>query len=81
MARLLDRELLLGAEAAPFRADDSRAASPGEFRCAVLTTGIDDQNLVAEGEARQAVRKLTGGVLGDQYGGEELAIVRGHGQL
>jgi hypothetical protein len=81
VACLFDRELLLRAEAAPFRTNDAGTGLLGEFHRAVVAAGVDDQDLVAERQAPQAVRQLARSVLGNQHGRKGLAIVGSHGQL
>src|SRR5438046_1328434 len=68
--RLVDRVLLLLAEAEPFLLHEARAVAPRDFRGAVAASGIDDHDLVGEGEALEAGREDRRGVASDQDGRE-----------
>ena len=70
LRRLLDRELLLPAEAQPFLVQHARAVAFGERRGAVGAAGVDDQDFIGEGDAGEAFGELRGGVVRDQDNGE-----------
>lgn len=66
MARLLDRKLLLPAEAKPFLLQDARSFAPRELHRAVARMRVDDHDFVDEGEAIQAGLENRGGVARDE---------------
>jgi hypothetical protein len=70
MGCLFHGKLFLRAEAAPVSFDDARTLLPGQRYRVVITAGIDDEDLVAEGERRQAGRQLLFGIPGDEDGGK-----------
>src|SRR5512134_2988639 len=70
VARLLDRELLLAAEAEPFLLHYARALALRELRSAIARRRIDDHDLVDEREAVEAWLEDRGGVARDEDGRE-----------
>jgi hypothetical protein len=62
LAAWVHGELLLRPEAAPFALDHAGAVLRRERLGAVRAAGIDDDDLVAESQAFQALRQLPGGV-------------------
>src|SRR5688572_6376657 len=70
MARLLDRELLLHAEAEPFLLHHARASALGDLDGAVGRPRVDDYDLVDEGEAVEAGLEHGRGVARDEDRGE-----------
>jgi hypothetical protein len=69
---LFHGKLFLRPEAAPFTADDPGTQLRSKFRRAVGAIRIDNQDFVAKSHARQTLGELSGGVLGDQDGGNPL---------
>ncbi len=66
--RLLDRELLLAAEAEPFLLHHARAAVARDLDRAVAARRIDEHDLVGEREALETGIEDGGGVAGDEDG-------------
>jgi hypothetical protein len=70
VARLLDRELLLAAEAEPFLLHHARALARRELGGGVGRRRVDDHDLVDKREAVEAGLEQGGGVAGDENGRE-----------
>ena len=70
VAGLIDRELLLPAEAQPFLLHHARAAARGDVGRAVARGRVDDHDLVDERQALEALIEHGGGVARDEDGGD-----------
>ena len=68
MPCLLHGKLLLRPEAAPHGLDGACAAALCQLDAAILAAGIDDDNLVAEGQAVETGGQLRRPLMGNQDG-------------
>ena len=76
MSCLFNSKLLLRPEAPPRRLNDPRTVALREFGSAIRAAGINDNDLVAKGNAPQAFLKLQSCVEDDKDGGKRMANQR-----